>query len=125
MTISQLYKLIEEFKTLSNNLNQIENLKLQSYFLGKQLFAYDIAENMSAIDINQFQNMVLKLDPQSTGVISRLVISSYLTLMNTPIPDSESLETYERQLLEASQDECISCEHFVKVAAFFDSYQSQ
>ena len=64
MTISQLYKLIEEFKTLSNNLNQIENLKLQSYFLGKQLFAYDIAENMSAIDINQFQNMVLKLDPQ-------------------------------------------------------------
>lgn len=52
MTITQLYKLVDELKAISNANSTIETLRLQQYLMEKQLFSFDIPETMSALDIH-------------------------------------------------------------------------
>lgn len=52
MTITQLYKFLDEIRLISNANFTLETLNLQQFFLNKQVFKFDIPDLLISLDIH-------------------------------------------------------------------------
>eukprot|EP00828_Plagiopyla_frontata_P032412 TRINITY_DN42265_c0_g1_i1.p1 TRINITY_DN42265_c0_g1~~TRINITY_DN42265_c0_g1_i1.p1 ORF type:complete len:235 (+),score=41.40 TRINITY_DN42265_c0_g1_i1:341-1045(+) len=127
-TISQLYSLIEELRSISyNNQMKIESQLILQIFIRKSNSTFakeELPEILQQKDIFFFQQLLLNLDVKSTGYISGKALCTYLCLLNTPIiSKNETLELREN-LSNASVNGMIGKGDFLQIKAWFDDYEN-
>ncbi|KAL4511584.1 hypothetical protein ABPG72_012429 [Tetrahymena utriculariae] len=127
-SISQLYIIIEELKSITNENNQIESRTLLQLFTRKtlnQISKWDLPEFWRNNTIKTYQKLIQNLDPNITGYINSKDICTYICLSGSHIPTQAEEESYFEKLKpNSSGDDMIEKAQFINTQSWFDEIES-
>lgn len=125
-SISQLYSLINELKTIGNSNFSIEAKTLLQYFSRKTantMSEFSLPQSWKTHSFKSYQNMIQILDPTSQGLVDGKAFCVYLCLLNSKIMDREEEEAYLEEIKHYSQGNLIDFNGFLSCPCWFDEFE--
>jgi hypothetical protein len=126
-TITQLYLALEELRTLANENDTIDNKILLQYFVRRTSGALskdDFPQEWQGKDIKAFQRLIRNLDPRNVGFVNLKLLSTYLCLLSTQLPQESDISSYKRVLDGNAKNGVITRENFLETPCFFDGFEA-
>ncbi|EGR31169.1 hypothetical protein IMG5_116400 [Ichthyophthirius multifiliis] len=127
-SISQLYVIIEEIRSITNERNLVESRELVQFLFRKTInkITSDVLPSIWRKNtIYDYQRLVLNLDPQKTGYVNSSHLCVYLCLLGATLPSNQELQIYAQNLVFAANGEHqIEKNPFMFTEAWFDNQES-
>lgn len=125
-TISQLYQLIAELRTLSTSDFFLESKSLVQYFFRKTcnvVSEFCLPLDWKTHTLRHYQNLVCILDSESGGLVDGRSLCVYLCLLGCKIMGKEEEEDYRSALKFGTERQTIDYNDFVNTPCWIDEFE--
>jgi len=126
-TITQLYLILEELKSLANDNDFIDSKVLLQFFVRRtasNLCKDDFPSDWQLKESSHYQKILKNLDNKNLGYISLKVLSTYLCLLSTHMPMDMDLNEYKKVLDMNAKNGLVGRDAFCDLYAWFDGYET-